>query len=169
MSGACNAAGGRNDAFGARKSPRGPATLGPSGTRTLGATETRHSIQCRPTGTPPFGQYADFETFDSKSLWAAQRRKFFKTAVGGRLLAMYHPHSHGPPTSLSLFKTKRPRRPLRQMPTKSPQSRPTAHATADAHVRCLPSPQTHSLGKILKNGSGRQEKSGEKSQLELEK
>ena len=115
------------------------------------------------------GQYADFEKFDSKSLWAAQRRKFFKTAVGARLLAMYHPHSHGPPTSLSLFKTKRPRRPLRQMPTKSPQSRPTAHATADAHVRCLPSPQTHSLGKILKNGSGRQEKSGEKSQLELEK
>ena len=54
MSGACNAAGGRNDAFGARKSPRGPATLGPSGTRTLGATETRHSIQCRPTGTPPY-------------------------------------------------------------------------------------------------------------------
>ena len=115
------------------------------------------------------GQYAAFENFDSKSLWAAQRRNFFKTAVGARLLAMYHPHSHGPPTSLSLFKTKRPRRPLRQMPTKSPQSRPTAHATADAHVRCLPSPQTHSLGKILKNGSGRQEKSGEKSQLELEK
>ena len=52
------------------------------------------------------GQYPDFEKFDSKSLWAAQRRKFFKTAVGGRLLAMYHPHSHGPPTSLSLFKTK---------------------------------------------------------------
>ena len=82
-------------------------------------------------------------------------------------MAMYHPHSHGPPTSLSLFKTKRPRRPLRQMPTKSPQSRPTAHATADAHVRCLPSPQTHSLGKILKNGSGRQEKSGENLSLSL--
>ena len=112
-----------------------------------------------------FGLYADFEKFDSKSQWAAQRRKFFKTAVGARLLAIYHPHSDGPPTSLSLFKTMRPRRTLRQMPTKSPPSRRTAHATADAHVRCLPSPQTHSLGKILKNGSGRQEK----SQLELEK
>ena len=56
---------------------------------------------------------------------------------------------------------------LRQMPTKSPQSRPTAHATADAHVRCLPSPQTHSLGKILKTGSGRQEKSGKNLSLSL--
>ena len=38
--------------------------------------------------------------------------------MGARLLAMYHPYSHRPPTSLSLFKTKRQRRPLRQMPAK---------------------------------------------------
>ena len=172
-----HAATGHTGADGLRAMPKdSSATLRTSwSTRVFWSCAWNCCPSATPLGTvrsynwPSFGQYADFEKFDSKSLWAAQRRKFFKTAVGARLLAMYHPHSHGPPTSLSLFKTKRPRRPLRQMPTKSPQSRPTAHATADAHVRCLPSPQTHSLGKILKNGSGRQEKSGEKSQLELEK
>ena len=32
--------------------------------------------------------------------------KFFKISFRARLLAMYHPHSHRPPTSLSLFTTK---------------------------------------------------------------